>query len=388
MQNAAPALVDPVEAVVRPDAGADALFLAAQDLRHDVRVGHVGAGHADHVQLAFGDRVAGGRDVLDLGGVEGREVCRGADFAGEIQMRRAAHALHGDHVGQAGIGVDMPFHDVEEIDHAAGFQAARDFEPVFLREPAGKVFVAGVANADDELAADALADRRQRLEGKAKPVVEAAAIGAVEIVGQRRPELVHQMAVGLDLDAVEAGCLHPLGGRCVVLDEPCDIPVLDLFRKGLVRGLALMAGGDDRQPVGLVPARAAAEMGELDHHRAAMLVAFVGELPHPADDLVLPGEDVVEDRRAVARHRRRPRRHRQRHARPRPLRVIGAVALLRHPVLRIGGLVAGDHQPVLQRQVLERVGLQERIVRDIGDLPGSAGRIRRNVHYRQVYSHG
>ena len=84
------ALVDAVEAVVGADAGADALLLAAQDLRDDVRVGHVGAGHADHVELAAGDGVAGGGDVLDLRGVEGREAGRRADLAGEVEVRGAS----------------------------------------------------------------------------------------------------------------------------------------------------------------------------------------------------------------------------------------------------------------------------------------------------------
>ena len=205
------------------------------------------------------------------------------------------------------------------------------------------------------------ADRLQRVEGEAQAVVEAAAVGRVELVGQRRPELVHQVAVGLELDAVEPGRLHPLGGVGIVLDDPGDVPVLGLLREGAVRGLALVAGRDDRQPVGLVPAGAAAEVGELDHHRAVVLVALVGERLHPADDLVLPGEDVVEHRRAVAGDRGRARRHRHRDAGPGALDVVGAVALLRHPVLGIGRLVAGDHQPVLQRQVLEPVGLEERI---------------------------
>ena len=148
------ALVDAVEAVVGADAGADALLLAAQDLRDDVRVGHVGAGHADHVELAAGDGVAGGGDVLDLGGVEGREVGRGADLAGEVEVRGGAHALHRDHVGQAGVGVDVALHHVEEVDHAAVLQAAGDLQPVGLGQAARQVLVAGVADADDEVVAD------------------------------------------------------------------------------------------------------------------------------------------------------------------------------------------------------------------------------------------
>ena len=156
--------------------------------------------------------------------------------------------------------------------------------------------------------------------------------------------------------------LHALGGVGVIADDALDIPILDLLGEGAMRGLALVRGRHDRQPVALVPARAPAKMGELDHHRRAMLVAGVGELPDPGHDLVLVGEDIVEGRRAVARDRRRTRRHRQRNAGFGPLDVIGAVALLRHAVFRIGRLMRGRHDPVAQRQMLELVGLKQRIV--------------------------
>ena len=44
----------------------------------------------------------------------------------------------------------------------------------------------------------------------------------------------------------------------------------------------------------LVPAGAAAEMGELDHHLAVMLVAVVGKLPQPRHDLVAIGVQIAE----------------------------------------------------------------------------------------------
>ena len=77
------------------------------DLSHDMGVGHMGAGHADHVELARGNRMTRRRDVLDLGRMEGGKLRRGPDLPGEVEMRRALHALHGDHVGQGGIGLDM-----------------------------------------------------------------------------------------------------------------------------------------------------------------------------------------------------------------------------------------------------------------------------------------
>src|SRR3546814_15364308 len=70
------ALVDAVEAVGGADAGADLPLAAGGDLVDDVRVGEVGAGHADHVELALGDGMARRRHVGDrseerLGGQEG-----------------------------------------------------------------------------------------------------------------------------------------------------------------------------------------------------------------------------------------------------------------------------------------------------------------------------
>ncbi len=82
------ALVDAVEAIGGADAGADLVLAALHHLRHDVRIGDVGAGHADHVELAGGDGVARGGDVGDTRRVEDRELRRRPHLAGEVEMRR------------------------------------------------------------------------------------------------------------------------------------------------------------------------------------------------------------------------------------------------------------------------------------------------------------
>ena len=210
--------------------------------------------------------------------------------------------------------------------------------------------------------ADRLAHRVDHPPGEAQPVVERAAIFVVAPVGGRRPEAVHQMAVSLELDAVEARRLHPLRGSSIVGDDALDVPVLGLFGKARCAGSRTGEADEHRQPVGLVPAGAAAEMRELDHHLAVMLVAGVGKLPQPRHDLVAIGLQIAECGRAVARHDRRARGHRQRHAALGLFGVIEPVALLRHAVLGIGRLVAGRHDAVLQRQVLELVRLEKRVV--------------------------
>jgi len=70
--------------------------------------------------------MARGRHVGDLGGVEGRKPGLTPDLAGEIEMRRVAHALHRDHVGQAGIRVDVAAHHVQEVDQATVLEPLRD----------------------------------------------------------------------------------------------------------------------------------------------------------------------------------------------------------------------------------------------------------------------
>jgi hypothetical protein len=150
--------VDAVEAIGGADAGADAVLLAGEDPGDDVRVGDVRAGHADHVELARGDGVAGGGDVGDARGVEHREAGRAADLSGEVEMRRGGRALQRDDVGERGVGVDVAADDVEEIDLAGRDQAAGDLHALGGRQSALTLLVGDQADADDEGGADAGAD--------------------------------------------------------------------------------------------------------------------------------------------------------------------------------------------------------------------------------------
>ena len=151
------ALIDAVEAIGGADAGADVVLAPFRDFLDDMRIGDMGARHADHVELALGDGVARGGDIVDARGVEHRELGCGAHFAGEIEMRRSLHAHHRDDLGKRRIVLDMAADDVEKVDEARILQPAADLEAFLLAEALFPILVGDQAAADDEVGPDRLA---------------------------------------------------------------------------------------------------------------------------------------------------------------------------------------------------------------------------------------
>ena len=250
--------VDAVDAVAHADAGTDVVLAPLRHFERDMGIGEMGARHADEVELAALDRVARGGDVLDARGVEGRNAGRGAHFAGEFEMRRRALAHAGNDVRKRLLGIDMAADHVDEIDQARADEPARDLDALDLAQAPLPVLVADHPQAHDEVAADAIADRAQDLEAEAHAIVETAAVVVLTPIGRRRPELIDEMPVALDLEPVETAGLHAFGGVGVGRDHALDVPVLHHFRKRPVRGLAHIGGRDHRQPVVLRPARCGA----------------------------------------------------------------------------------------------------------------------------------
>ncbi len=277
-------------------------------------------------------------------------------------MRRGRHAGDRDNAGQRRIRVDHAADDIEEVELAGRRQPARDLHALLLRQALVEILVGDHADADDEVRPHRLAHRVDDAEGEAQPVVERTVELIVATIGQRRPEAIHEMAVGFELDAVETGRLAALRRRRVVGDDAVDVPVLHRLREGAMGRLAYRRRRQDRQPVGLVPSRPASEMGDLDHHLAIMLVAGIGDLAQPRHDLVSIDMEIAECRRTVARDDRRAGGHGQRHAALGLFSMVEPVALFRHAIFRIGRLMARRHDPVLQGQVLEPVWTQQRIV--------------------------
>ncbi len=357
----AKAVIDAVDAIGGADAGADILFSSGGDLVDDMGIGDVSAGHPHHVQLAAGHRMSRRCDIADARGVEDREFRRLLDLAGEIQMGRRGHAGDGNDLGQRRVMIDMAADDVEEIHLAGGDDAAADLQPLGLADALVPILVGHQPGADDEIRPHGLAHGVEHAEGEAQSIVQGAAILVGALVGGRRPELVHQVAVAFELDAIQSRSLHALGGRGILPDDPLDVPILDLLGNGTVGGFADGRGREDRQPVRLVPDGAAAEMGDLDHDRAAMLVAFVGQTLHRRHDLVLVDVEVAEDCRRVRRHHGGTRGHGHGDAALGLFHMVEPVLLSGHAVVVVVRLMGRGHDPVLEREMLEPEGLQKGI---------------------------
>ena len=320
------AFVDAIDAVADPDARADARLLAAHDLGDDVRIRHVRPGHADHVDQAFADRVARGREIADARRVEGGHAEGGAHLAGERQVGRRGGAHAGDHVCEAFVGIDVAADHVDEVEHAGGNQAAGDLEPLLAAEPARHVLVHDHADADDVVAAHLRADLVQDLEAEAHAVLQRPAVVVGAPVGRRRPEGIQKMAVGFDLDAVQAALAATPCGGPVRAHDATDVVVLHGLGERAMGGLAHARGGEHRQPVGPVPVGAPAEVGDLAHHRGAVRVHGPRERLEIGDDALVEQMQVAERRRRVGSDDGRAADHGERDAALGLLLVVQAVA--------------------------------------------------------------
>jgi len=373
--------IDTFQAIGRADAGTDFLLPARGNLGDQMRIGDVGPRHADHVELALSDGVAGGGDIGNLGGMEDRELGLRTHLAGKVEIGRGGHAGDGDDVGQRPVGVDMALDDVEEIDLAGVDETLGDDHALVAPVTLHPVLIKRHAHADDEFGTGVFAHAVEHTHGEPQAVVETAAVIVVALVGAGRPELVHQMAVGLELDAVHAGGLHARGGGAVILDDTLDVPILHLLGKGAMGGLADHGRGEHGQPFLLVPVGATAKVGELDHHRRAVFVAGIGEPLQWRDDLVLPGLHVGKGLGGIARDDGGTGDHGHGDAAARLLDVVAQVAIARQAVLGVTGLVRGRHDPVLQSEVLQLVRLQQRITARLGHqgFPGTDGALDRSL---------
>src|SRR5471032_7453 len=217
------ALVLTVDTVVGADALLDLVDLAHLDLGDQVRVSDVGAGHADHVDVAAFQNACGLVRVLDVLRVQDGRLDHFLDPGSQVQERLRWITHVGDNVGQGVVGITTRAHDTDEIDHAGGVVILGDFLHVLVAQAIGVEFIAADTNADAEVRADFLAHGLDHFQPEAHAIFEAAAplIGA--LVDARAPELVdHVLVHSGQFNAVQA---TGLGAGCsagIVADHAPD----------------------------------------------------------------------------------------------------------------------------------------------------------------------
>ena len=343
-----PAGQSPGDTDIGPDTGPDIVGPTAGDLGDDVRVGDMGAGHADHVGVAVGE------DALGVVGV---------DDAPDREHRQADHLLdgrrqgHEQAVGRRGrrpVGgalhpVEIGAGDnVEIVELTAGLERLGDLGHGALVEAVVDKLVAGNAHADDEVGPGGVAHRRDHLEGEAQAVFQGAAVAVAALVSVRRQEVGDQQAEGAeDLNAVETARTHPPGGGAEGRHHLVDFRrghgvgrLADQFRghrRGRPQGLARLAAVD-----------AGAVVGELGEHAAAFLAHRLGKFLVTGNNAVVDvGEGVGRAQVAGPVNRRRPG-DLQGDPAPRLGPVIGDIAIAGDAVVGDARHMGGDQHPVAQ----------------------------------------
>ena len=243
-------------------------------------------GHAHHVAVAFLDGARGGRQILDVVGVEDGQVGDLLGGAGEIEElgRGKAHVRHVD--GKCRVGEHVPAHHVHEIDMAAGPETPQNLQALLHGIAAFEQVVAGDADADQEIRSCLLARLGQHFQMEAHAVLQIAAVLIGALVGEGADELIGQVAGEDELAAVEIA-LPAAPRRCsVVVLHPLDVEILHRLGKGAVRRLAQRRGRNGGKPVFCIPARAPAHMGQLAHQPGAMAM-------QPGRELLEIGNDGI-----------------------------------------------------------------------------------------------
>ena len=161
-----------------------------------------------------------------------------AEPSGQLEPGPERRPEPRDDVGQRLVGRDRTLDHVDEVDHPGPRKGRRDRQTVGLGQAARQVLRSAHPDADDELVADFAADGFEHLDGEAHPVLERAAVPVRPRIDERRPELVDQVAVGLQLEAVEAALLAATGRRSEGADDAPDVAFLHLLGKAPMGRLA------------------------------------------------------------------------------------------------------------------------------------------------------
>ena len=338
-----------VRAIGRADTVADAVLLAAFQLGDDIGIGDVAAGHADEIDNLLANGVARGGQIVDPRGVKDGQPDLAPEAARLFKegRERGGHARH--IACQPRQRVDAARHEIQEIDRAVVAKPRGDLDIVLFRQ-AGLVMVLlghGHAHTKREIGAGGLAHGFEHHAAVTHAVVQRSAIAVGPLVGDRRPELVHQVAGCDDLQPVEPGLAADPGGGGEITDNAQDIGFVHGARKAAMQNLAIGRRRDDGKPVAGIGVGAPAEMGDLRHQRGAMPVIEIGKLGKEGNDVVVD-DQLVEDRRGVGRDGARPADKGQADAAFRLFHLVAKRGVGRAARLRVAERMAGTEDPVFQ----------------------------------------
>ena len=218
----------------------------------------------------------------------------------------------------------------------------------------------GHAHTKREIGAGGLAHGFEHHAAVTHAVVQRSAIAVGPLVGDRRPELVHQVAGCDDLQPVEPGLAADPGGGGEITDNAQDIGFVHGARKAAMQNLAIGRRRDDGKPVAGIGVGAPAKMGDLRHQRGAMPVIEIGKLGKEGDDVVVD-DQLVEDRRGVGRDSARPADKGQADAAFRLFHLVAKRGVCRPARLSVAERMAGTEDPVFQPDRTKLECLQKRI---------------------------
>ena len=161
--------------------------------------------------------------------MQDRQVRLGPDAPGKIQVWGSRHPMEGDDLGEFHVGADDAPDDVDEVQQPVDGEAAQDLQAGVGVDAAGGGLVDGHSQADYVVGANPFPNGPENHQGDAQPFLEGPAEVVFSTVSEGRVELVEEVPVGLDLDAVHSAGLHAFGGIGVPTNDAFDVPVLGLL---------------------------------------------------------------------------------------------------------------------------------------------------------------
>ena len=280
----------------RPDARADRVLEAGRELRHDMRIGDMGARHRHHIEQPLTNGVAGGRDIGDAGGMEDGQRHRPLELTDPLQPRgdRRGHPRHVV-ARERGLRIHPPVDGVEEVDPARPLKDLGDRHAFFEGQAAVVALVDDEAEPDQEILAHPAPDFVEHHEAEAATVLPRSAECVGPPVGFRRQELADEMPSRQHLDAVETALLAAQSRRTIGAGDAPDVMIVHLLGEAAMQRLTDRRGRDGRQPVRGIGLPAPAEMRDLTHQRGAVRVNALREPRQMGNDLVDADIELPKD---------------------------------------------------------------------------------------------